>query len=103
MISYTPDEVEQDRTEAVTALVAEPEHDSSDHQPGTFSYHEALDRASLVMEMLTTHVLEHPAVILDQEAYTLARLVHETLFNLYQNLGGKHLSDTIPDEDGAVR
>ncbi len=98
MITYTPDEIEKNRQEAINMLASEDEQGNvdpgfvlADHVPGTLSYHEALHTASIVMDQADRHLLEHRAIILDPEAYTLAHEAFTALFNLYQHLGAKHL------------
>ena len=107
-IEYSPDQVEDIRLACIA------EHDDSDEPPipgeekvdwlkqledfgtpGTFSYHEALHTASIMMENVGNHLLEHPAVLMDREAFALAHAAHTTLFNLYQHLGQKHLIDHV--------
>lgn len=66
--------------------------------PGSFGCHEALHTASMLMEMVHSHLLEHPAILLDSEFYRRARNVHSELFDLYQALGTKHLG---ADEEAA--
>ena len=99
MISYTADEIEEARVDRLQSLAHEDEDGNvdfgyveADHKPGTFSYHEALDRTSVQMDQLEA-VLSHLAVLLDPEAYRLAHEAHTNLFNLYQHLGAKHLVD----------
>ena len=62
-------------------------------RPGTFSYHEALHTTSIMMDSVGNHILEHPAILMDREAFAQAYKAHSALFNLYQYLGEKHLLD----------
>ncbi|WP_245290057.1 hypothetical protein [Neorhizobium galegae] len=60
--------------------------------PGSYGCHEALHTASLLMEMVSRHLVEHPTIMLDSEFYARARGIHGELFDLYQAIGAKHLS-----------
>ena len=51
--------------------------------------HEALHTASIMMDSVDRHLADHPAILNDKEAYTLAYRAFENLFNLYQYLGSK--------------
>lgn len=86
-INFTPEEVEEFRQDDLVDSGLVP----SEHLPKSFSYHEALDRTSTVLNILDNNVLSHPAILLDPEAYRLAYEAHEKLYNLYQYLGAKHL------------
>lgn len=99
MISYTPEETEEARQEDLEQLRSEHDFYAGHHLPGSFSYHEALHTASLVMVQMDEPLLGHPAVVLDPEAYRLAHEAHTAIFNLYQYLGAKHLTDE-PNEIG---
>lgn len=99
MISYTRDEIEEARLDRLTAMGGEDDdgkihqgYDPAEHLPGSFSYHEALDRTSVQMDHLEV-VLNHTAILLDPEAYRLAHEAHTNLFNLYQHLGALHMPD----------
>lgn len=94
----TEDEIERDRNFAVAKVDAEKDEDKDDPDladpdwrerflPGTFGCHEALHAASIMMSNVGDHLLSHPAVMLDKEAYLLAFRAHEYLFALYQRLG----------------
>jgi hypothetical protein len=97
-IKFTPAEIEASRREAIDNLGSEDEQGKydpgivpEDNIPGTFSYHEALHTASVLMDSVDRHLVEHPAILLDKEAFGLAHAAHSALFNLYQHLGSKHL------------
>ncbi len=111
-IEYTPEEIEDLRLGCIA------EHDDSDEPvlpgeekidwlealeeasaPGTFSYHEALHATSMMAESLGIHVLEHPAVLMDREAFLLAHKAHTALANLYGYLGDKHLTAVAENDD----
>lgn len=86
-INFTSEEVEEFRQSDLEDSELVP----SDHLPKSFSYHEALDRTSMVLNILDNNVLSHPAILLDPEAYRLAYEAQSKLYNLYQYLGAKHL------------
>ena len=104
MISYTPDEVENARLAAITGYRGDLDAGEEENpnwlddlkergKPGTFGYHEALHTTSIQMDSLERYVLEHPAILMDKEAYRLCHEAHTLLFNLYQHLGAIHLAD----------
>lgn len=99
MISYTRAEIEEARIDRLNNMAWEDDdgkssigYEPADWAPGTFGYHEALDRTSVQMNHLEV-VLDHLAVLLDPEAYRLAHEAHTNLFNLYQHLGALHMPD----------
>jgi hypothetical protein len=99
MISYTSDEIEKARLEALESMGGEDDdgveykgYDETKYLPGSFGYHEAFDRTYVQMEQLEA-VLDHIAIMLDPEAYRLAHEAHTNLFNLYQYLGMQHMPD----------
>lgn len=65
-------------------------------QPGTYDCHEALDRASIIMNLLDTQLLEHSAIIANPAWFKLVHDAHTHIFNLYQLIGAVHL-EAIPD------
>ena len=83
-------EYEQDRLNALKeAEIENPEW----FAPGSFGCHEVLHTASIMMETVSSHLADHPAILLDPEFYSLARDAHTALFDLYQAIGAKHLAD----------
>ena len=93
MISFSPEEIEGARLEALADILAEKDGEErlSHNEPGSFGYHEALDRSSQVLNILDNSLMEHPAIVSDSEAFRLAHEAHTAIFNLYQHLGAKHL------------
>lgn len=98
MKTFSPDEIEKARLQGIEMHGSEDEQGNvdpgikeADHQPGSFSYHEALHAASIMMDSVDRHLVEHPAVLFDPEAFRLAFDAHTALFNLYQHLGKRHL------------
>ena len=67
--------------------------DLSQYAPGTFGCHEAMQTASVMLDMTDDQLLLHPAILANPEFYRLAGEVHEALFALYQAIGEKHLAD----------
>jgi len=88
MIEYTNEEIEENRKEA---LENQTEGVVEQAIPGTMSYHEALHTTSIVMDSVERHIMDHPAIVADKDAYHLAHNAFSSLFNLYQYLGEKHL------------
>ncbi|TRL36372.1 hypothetical protein [Rhizobium straminoryzae] len=83
-------ETEQQRLEALEQLeIEKPE----DFLPGTFGYHEAFHMASVMIDSTESHLLDHPAILLDANLYALASKAHLAFFELYQAMGDKHLAD----------
>ncbi len=57
--------------------------------PESFGNHEAVDRVYLLSHTWQTHVAEHPAILLDPEAYEKSLKVVELMEELYQRMGAK--------------
>lgn len=54
-----------------------------------FSRHEALHTASIMMDMVEAHIIDHPALFYDERE--LADKAHQALFDLYQLIGSRHI------------
>lgn len=82
---------EQMRIDELEELI-QPGEDSPDVSPipGTFHYHELVDRLHLVSEMLGSHVLRHPASVCNKEMFTKISLAQEILQECYQLAAEKH-------------
>lgn len=61
------------------------------HKPGSFGFHEALDRTYLVSEHWESFIMGHPSVFLDAELYREANTILTAVTNFYSKLGQKHL------------
>lgn len=85
MISWTDKEIEEARRERLEGY----EGITYPIGPGSYSYHEAVDRSIMLCDLLE-YILNHPSVIHDRTAFTLAHNAHTNLFNLYQYIGIKH-------------
>ncbi len=86
-------EVEQARQTLVRELVADSGAEwASEYQPGSAGYHELLDRAALVSDMLERHIVAHPACVARPEWYALAEQAAAALRQLYQQVGAEHLA-----------
>lgn len=104
---YSDQEIEEMRQEQLAKEDKErtdpddPQLDDSDwrerFKPGTFGCHEALQMASVFQDMVSSHLLDHPAVLMDEQAYRLAYKAQEYLYHTYQRLGEVHIHDA---EDG---
>lgn len=112
MVDWTPlpkstdDEIEVERLRDLREAFEERsdlfdgiEELSARFRPGTHGAHEALHTASIVMELHAARLLDHPAVLIDPQAYRLASRAHEFLFDLYQYLGAVHLD--VADRAGS--
>lgn len=62
-------------------------------EPGSFGFHEALHVSSMLTDICEAHLLKHPAILLDSDLYRRAHDIHAALFDLYQAIGERHLSD----------
>jgi Zn-dependent oligopeptidase len=102
--TWTPQEIEQDRQEAVEEYIAN-QFDEEDQtaetiarnsQPGTYDCHEVLDKSSELLDSVARHLMQHPSIISNPKWFTLAHNAHTMLFNLYQDIGAEHL-ELIPD------
>jgi hypothetical protein len=73
----------------------------SNYQPGSFGCHELLDRLSVVSANLEEYVCGHPACVLQAAWYASASEAATILANLYQKIGGEHLSAMPADSTDA--
>lgn len=64
---------------------------NEDYAPGTYGCHEALHTASVVMSLIETSLISHPAIAAKPEWKALAEQAHGALFDLYQAIGKEHL------------
>jgi hypothetical protein len=62
------------------------------NRPGSFGCHELLDRTSINVDMIESHLVEHSACIANPEWYELAWKAADSLHDLYQKIGAVHLS-----------
>ena len=80
-VSYTDEEIEEARQEALESLPEDTEPDAE------FAVHEALDRAYIVLEFLEMTLMNHQTIIAHPEFYNPIHKMHTQLFNLYQEIG----------------
>lgn len=73
--------------------------DQPDYGEDTYSWHEAMDRASVLMSSLDDNVTTHPVVESDAELLKLAHAAGDALFALYQAISRKapHMQRTHDD------
>lgn len=64
---------------------------SGDYKPGSLGCHELLDRTSLLIGMIESHLLSHPSCIQNREWYAMADEAMFKLNQLYQSIGSVHL------------
>jgi hypothetical protein len=89
-IDYTNEEIEAERLEALDKMPADYEQtldELKSRYQHEIAYSEILHAAYMVTDITEGHLVDHPSVILDPEAYRFARRAHEALFDLYQRLG----------------
>ena len=55
-----------------------------------YHYHEAMDRAHVVMEMIDAHLIQHPVFKLETEERRLVEDAQLLIMEAYQKLGTKH-------------
>jgi hypothetical protein len=55
--------------------------------PGSFGYHELLDRTFLLMDNWESFIATHPATLLDPERYRKAREIADAMADFYQFVG----------------
>lgn len=62
-----------------------------------FHYHEALDRASVIVDNIDRHLIQHPVCKLDKE---VAELVEESATKMYEayQLLGHRSCELFPDD-----
>lgn len=89
--------VHQERLETLASILADEATTIEDlrarYGPGSFGYHEVLHVSSIAADMMDSHILRHPSVVLDPELYALAHAAHTSMLALYQQLGMNHPTD----------
>lgn len=55
-------------------------------------WHEALDRTSIVMDMMARYLMEHPVYEQNKELGEKLNSAHQIIFDLYQEIGEIHLT-----------
>jgi hypothetical protein len=63
---------------------------STEFEPGSFGFHELLDRSYLVAELFSREIAQHPSAKHPKLAARIQRL-EDGLFDLYQRIGSLHL------------
>lgn len=54
-----------------------------------FHYHEAMDRTHVIMDMIDSHLIQHPVLKLEQEPRRMVEEAQNLLFKAYQLIGNK--------------
>jgi len=97
--SASDQEIEQYRREQVQELAGEHGADwMKKYRPGSAGCHELLDRTAMLANIVESHILEHPACVARPDWYQLAQQAVAALNDLYQQVGGEHLSAENPGE-----
>lgn len=95
-VTFTPEEVEQQRLDSLADIAEERETSVDElvgyNRPGSFGCHEVLQMASVFSDSVDRHLCEHPAILADPNWYRLAHEAQLALWNLYQAIGEKHLN-----------
>ncbi len=60
-------------------------------------YHEALDRTSVICDMVDRHLIQHPVCKLDKEVNKLVEEAAMKLYEAYQLLGHRSI-ELFPDD-----
>lgn len=84
-------ERERDRSEALKKRDADELGWRERYVPGTFGCHEALHTSALLTNLAACRLMEHGAIMQNQDWYALADKAHKALFDLYQAIGEAHL------------
>ena len=65
---------------------------SSNNKPelDEYHYHEILDRLNMVMEIIDTHLQQHPVAKLDNNVSKNISIAVDNLWNAYQTIGKQH-------------
>lgn len=101
MTSYTLEEIEAERQEALKDMI--PRNgpslpDISARYLNEVGYREAFHSSWIFYENVQQYLQKHPCVILDHEAWNLAHKAATALFNLYQCLGSLEYQSLKRDE-----
>ena len=97
MSSQSAAEIEAQRQEALKRIrqaMGGISFDEAGFAPGTLGCHEALHAASIALDLVERQLLDHPSIVVQTDWYAKAVAAHQSLFDLYQSIGGAH----IPDE-----
>lgn len=73
------------------------------YEPGTFGCHEALFVTDKASDFITLNLLHHPAIVLNQEWYSLADQAVKFLNMLYKKIDQVHVTGEIRGSDEVPR
>ncbi|PLX36260.1 MAG: hypothetical protein C0606_16325 [Hyphomicrobiales bacterium] len=102
---FSDEEIEAFRLEEIALIEADEKDDGfggprwEDFQPGSYGAHEVLHLASVFRTMVEEHLLNHKTIISDPDFYRFAHRAMDSLFDLYQAIGAKHLGDDEIDPE----
>ncbi len=95
MASQSEAEIEAQRQDALArirqAMGGVVGFDEQGFAPGTLGCHEALHAVSIALDLVERQVLDHPSIVVQKDWYAKAAAAHQSLFDLYQAIGGAHL------------
>jgi len=87
-------DTEEDRRQRLAELTEDQGPDwTVAYAPGSFGWHELLDRTNLVGDLLEQQILSHPACVANFEWYAQAAAAVALLRDLYQQIGASHAGD----------
>jgi hypothetical protein len=61
-------------------------------RPGTYGCHEAMHMALFFADSVDAQLVEHPSIKMNHQWLSMAERAREVLLDLYQAVGGAHLS-----------
>jgi hypothetical protein len=94
VFSENATKIEEERLRKIQELIAELGQDwAAGFEPGSQGCHELLDRTNLIADNVEQYILAHPACVQNPEWYALAEQAVSVMRDLYQRIGGEHLSD----------
>ncbi|WP_406694157.1 hypothetical protein V5E97_24220 [Singulisphaera sp. Ch08] len=66
--------------------------------PGSFGYHELLDRAYLLSANWEEYIAAHPTTLIDPDRYRMAQEIAEAMAQFYQLVGRGDQPDSSPGD-----
>lgn len=72
------------------------------YRPGTYGCHEALHLTSVLTELVSREVVEHPAIVAREDWSARAQRVVDELGDLYQEIGAVHVGQEANEGSGLM-
>lgn len=76
--------------------------DPSLFKPGSFGCHEAMHMALFLADAVDDQLVDHPSIKMNHRWLSMAERAREVLLDLYQAVGGAHLSAADEEENPAT-